>query len=359
MKNSLLRKRRSRQKSTPQKDSPPPPPTYVPSRIDINLSRLANLATACTLLLAAFGYFYTVRPVFQNQKLQEDNSRLELARSREQQTLAELRERQSEVQQKITELDAALINAQQKALASDERARIAEEREQAAKNAALMAENRERDAIISAKDAANKLATELRHLDNARRTILVANFTRATGFLRIRQHYDFSNALYKSENQEDGQFLVHATALFLSPTKILGSATEVLLNSPERIPDAYFAELKKAIAKETPINCVIPDADKLKIEYIQRYGQIDVLSSADAHAEIERQRAAAETANSRLIVTEKDIKSLTISYAVGRRYALETEFQKKIIDADSQCNLLLQKAVERITHKVGPKNMSH
>lgn len=359
MTNSLLRRKRNRQKSTPPKNLNLPPAAYVPSRIDVNLSRLANLATACTLLLAAFGYFYTVRPVFQNQKLQEDNARLELARAREQQTLAELRERQSEVQQKITELDAALINAQQKAIASDERARVAEEREQAAKRATLIAENRERDAIISAKNAANKLAAELKHLDNARRTILIAQFAQAIGFLRIRQYHDFSNALYNSENKKDGDFLVHATALFLSPTKILGEVSEVLLNAPEQIPNAYLAELKKAIAKEMPINCVVPDVNELKNEYVQRDSQIDLLSSADAHAEIERQRVAAEKANSRLVVTAKDIKSFTISYEMGRRYSLETEFRKKLTDADSQCNFLLEKAVERITHKVGPKDMAH
>lgn len=359
MRSSLLRSRRHRQKATHPRSLSAPPPAYVPSRIDVNLSRLANITTACTLLLAAFGYFYTVQPVFQNQKLQEDNARLELASAREQQTLAELRERQSEVQQKIIEVDAALLNAQQKAVESDKRARVSEGREMAAKQAALSAVNRERDAIISTKNATEKLAVELKHLDNARRTILVANFVQTVGFLRIRQNHDFINSLYKSDDKEDGGFLVQATALFLSPTKILEEASEVFFKASEQMPNVYLEEVKKAVANEIPITCLIPDANELMNQYTQRAGQIDELSSADARADIERQRITAEKSNSRLVVTTKDIRAVTASYQIGRRHSLETEFRKKLTDADSQCDFLLSQAVKRITNKIGPKDRAH
>lgn len=359
MRSSLLRSRRHRHTAIPTRNSSAPPPTYAPSRLDVNLSRLANATTACTLLLAAFGYFYTVRPVFQNQKLQEDNARLELASAREQKILAELRERQSEVQQKIAEVDAALINAQKKVVASDERARVSEGREKAAKQAALLAVNREQEAIISAKNAAEKMAIELEHLDTARRTILVANFAQAVGFRRLRQNYDFIDSLYKSDEKKDGAFIVNSTALFLSPTKILEGASEDFLKAQEKIPSIYLEEVKKAVADEVPITCVIPDTNELLNQYSQRHSKIDELSSEDAHAEIERQRVAAEKSNSRLVVTTRDIKALKISYEVGRRHSLEKEFHKHLTDADSQCNSLLQQAMRRIINKVGPKKMAH
>ncbi|MFB9245461.1 hypothetical protein IV454_31365 [Massilia antarctica] len=327
----------------------------MPSRLDVNLARLANVATASTLLLAVFGYFYTVLPVFQNQKLQEDNARLELESARERKLLSELRDRQVAVQKKIAELDAALIHARGRALVSDERASLSEERERAARYTALLAGNRERDALGSARNAANDLASELRHLDTARRTILVSEFDLAVAFRRVRQHYEFTENLYRSTPEKNEENFVKAATLFLSPTKILAEAIEDMSHRPRRVPDAYLAELKGAVAGEKSITCVVPNAPELQILYLQKAGQIGALSAIDANNEIEKQRLSADKSNKRLIVTKKDIDSLTASIETGRQFSLRQEFRDKFLDADRQCGLLLDHAVKRIADQLGPK----
>ncbi|ATQ76040.1 hypothetical protein CR152_16965 [Massilia violaceinigra] len=306
--------------------------------------------------MAVFGYFYTVLPVFQNQKLQEDNARLELESARERKLLSELRDRQFAVQKKIAELDAALTHARGRALVSDERASLSEERERAARYTALLAENRERDALGSARNAANDLASEIRHLDTARRTILVSQFGMAVAFRRVRQQDEFIEILYRSGREKDGEDLVKAATFFLSPTKILADAVEDISQPPGRILDAYLAELKGAVAGEKPISCVVPNAPELQISYSQKDAQIAALSAIDANNEIEKQRLTVEKSNARLIVTKKDIDTLAASFERERRFSLSQEFREKFLNADRQCGMLLDHAVKRIADQLGPKD---
>lgn len=84
----------------PPSPTPPVPPPIPPappvstSKIDIYLSRVGNLTQVGVLALAIFGYFYTVVPVFQNQKLQEDNAKLEIEKSKANKTLEDLQAQQ-------------------------------------------------------------------------------------------------------------------------------------------------------------------------------------------------------------------------------------------------------------------------
>lgn len=106
---------------------PPLPPAPV-SRLDLNLARASNLAQPLLLLLATFGYFYTVLPVYQKELLGEQiaGKELELARLQKEisktsptieglnRQIRELNERSTKIQREYVASESAADNLESK-----------------------------------------------------------------------------------------------------------------------------------------------------------------------------------------------------------------------------------------------------
>lgn len=353
---------RSRQRRTPLVPSNVVVHVTTPtSRVDTYFSRLAHAATVCTLLLAVFGYFYTVLPVFQNQKLQEDNAKLELDSAREKKALAELQTRQSSVQNQIKKLNSDLVRMQKATQASDERAKVAEGRETVAKNRVTAAERRERDARLSAEIAQSNLRMELDNLDAARRTILIRDFRQSVNSAQLVSRWEFMNEIYKgdvnSDRRQTGQFLSAVKDKFLSPAKLLNTTLKNFSETLERskVPDHYLPELEKFVAQETSVTCNVPDVEKLQKEYFEKANRLSDLSTADARAELEKQRLSAERAGKYLLIRDGDLERLANGFRAGRRVALDSENRQLLLNANNECSKLLDQAVDRISKKFDPK----
>lgn len=356
---------RSRQRRTP----PAVPPNVIvhvttpTSRIDTYFSRLAHAASACTLVLAVFGYFYTVLPVFQNQKLQEDNAKLELDSAREKKALAELQTRQSRVQNEIKKLNLELMHMQEATQASDQRAKAAEGREIVAKNRAMVAEEREGEARLSAEIAQSNLRMELENLDAARRTILIRDFRQNVSFVQLRNHWEFMNEIYKhgedGDQRKNGEFIVAVKEKFISPAKLLDTALKNFSDTLERskVPNHYLSDLEKIVAQETSVTCDVPDVEKLRKEYIEKASLLSDLSTADARAELEKQRLSAEKAGKRLWVKDGDLQRLARGFQIGRRFSLDSEYREILSNANNMCSKLLDQAVDRISKRFDPKSV--
>ena len=107
-------------------------------------SIVANFCQLGLLVLAVFGYFYTVRPVYQNQKLNEENAKLLTENEKIkndtivlQQQIQPLSEKIQILQQKNTSLENQysltyhkLINLQQEKKLREQEERIIKDKEQ-------------------------------------------------------------------------------------------------------------------------------------------------------------------------------------------------------------------------------------
>lgn len=79
-----------------------------PKRVDTLLSRAANFSQVGVLALAIFGYFYTVKPVFQNQVLQEQAAKLELEKKQSEKALASMAAERKDIEHQIEAARASL-----------------------------------------------------------------------------------------------------------------------------------------------------------------------------------------------------------------------------------------------------------
>ena len=356
MRSSSLRNRRNRRTSSLTSGSPPT------SAVDIYLSRFASASTVGALALAAFGYFYTVLPVFQNQKLQEDNAKLELENAKAKENLSSLQEYRSTVQREIGKLNSALLDAQTAITVSNERAKDAEKREATAKSTATLAKDRARVALASANAAEVKLVSELENLDFAHRAILIVQFRENFLFARIRSEAAFIDELYLKRdgdktNGGNGIYLINAMNRFPFPNNVLKMTLENFSKSLEKmqLPHSYFLELNNEFSKEMPITCAVPNIDELVSSYRNTEGQIHALSAKDSQEQIEKQRVNAESAGRRLLVQEGDIENFTRGNETARRYKLDEEYRDILSNASKQCSELLEKVVKRVTKKVASK----
>lgn len=81
------------------------------TRLDVYLQRGSQAAQLVLVVVAVVGYLYTVRPIFQHQRLQEDAARLESENSESQKELALLSQQRLELESALAAQEDALNRA--------------------------------------------------------------------------------------------------------------------------------------------------------------------------------------------------------------------------------------------------------
>lgn len=318
----------------------PAPATTANPKIDMYLSRSSSLAQIIAVLLAGFGYFYTVLPVFQNQKLQEDNAQLQMSN-------AKLQEDTKREESKLKNL-ATDLSTQTKKLESVQLS-LEQDRQNLIEVSAKLkgAELGEKSAKKAATQANEKLKTELSKLDVARWKIVMMNFSQLA-YMSSLWDDKLSDALYK-KNSEDDSFILDAEKAWPKTLPSIRSALDIARQRSQEIPKNYYDKIEKHIEEHAhQLVCPKPDIKKLAKQFNHEYKDIDVLAKADATADIDRQRKAAESEGSTLLVRKGDMEKIAEGYKIGRNYSLRAKYREIINKESEACGEIIHNYIKSI-----------
>ncbi|MFP3479731.1 MULTISPECIES: hypothetical protein [Burkholderia] len=289
--------------------------------IDTWITRASGLATVGTLAFAVFGYFYTVLPVFQNQKLQEDNAKLQLDNEAAEKRNKALLQRQNELARKTEQMQAELED-QKTALYL------------ASKNAAS-AKIREEGALRQAAEASSQMKTQYGELDKARLKLAITHLETVLLFTQIRAVDKFYSTVYRAG--EDASFIKATKDVWPNPFRIISDAW-VNASKDKSVPFEYFQRLRVAINEHADqLTCAIPDLDSLANQYdSERKTVLDGLEKR-AKDEIERQRVDAKKEGKELLIDSNTIPQFERTYRIVDMHSLNSKYQKNLTDAQKPC----------------------
>lgn len=298
------------------------------------------MAQIIAVLLAGFGYFYTVLPVFQNQKLQEDNAQLQMSN-------AKLQEDTKREESKLKSL-AESLSTQTKRLESVQLS-LEQERQNLNEASAKLksAELGKKSAKKAATQANEKLKTELSNLDIARWKIVMMNFSQLA-YMSSLWDNKLSDALYK-ENSEDDSFILDADESWPKILPSIRSAIDIARQRSQEIPKSYYEKIEKHIEGHADhLVCPKPDFKELAKQFNHEYKDIDALANSDANADVDRQRKAAESEGSTLLVRKGDIEKIAGGYKIGRNYTLRAKYRDVIDKKSEVCGEIIHDYIQSI-----------
>ncbi|WP_353247713.1 hypothetical protein [Salinisphaera sp. T31B1] len=194
------------------------------NKLDIALTRASHLSQILLVLFAIFGYFYTVRPIHQNQVLSEKISRKEM----------QLKKFQHELKEKVA--DATALTSEIKNLKS----RRGEEERNV---------ERLKDRVASLKNSAKRAQSKLFDL-NSRvsklyNSIYVENMSGSAARILSLNLDDFNKALFDETNFDKARSLL-PISVYSAITELLSRSDPIIVAQAKDVPDQR-KELIKAV----------------------------------------------------------------------------------------------------------------
>ena len=153
---------------------------------------LAQWAQVATLAVLVFGYFYTVRPVFQKDRLSEEVAQLQIQRVQSTKRLADLRKHEAQIRTTL-----AGLQSQNQALQHDNIALRNDQQE--ATTAALTADRKRKEATTKLSIAQDKLRDVDIQYSEAAGHIFRENLQMAINYSIIRSMFFFSSDYSKPQ----------------------------------------------------------------------------------------------------------------------------------------------------------------
>lgn len=293
--------------------------------VDIWLQRLAHLTQVGLLGLGVFGYFYTVLPVFQNQQLQEQAAKLELEKSAAQRHLDELLAAQEKVRTEI----ATLREGWQRE--KDKNARLA--------NAADVARKEELAAKQRVAEAESSMTAQMRLLDSARWELVVFDFYSAYIFSSLKATIRPGG---KPRDDKPGGFIRKHEAEWPRPYPQLLEAVEaakIKRATNHQVPATYYSEIKSYVeAHRAELQCAQTDFNALEASYQLQLAALDPSIDAETKASIDKLIKDYADKGQRVEITDDYRQSVRRGVRIGKVFALDRSFEKKLTDMRKVCD---------------------
>jgi hypothetical protein len=309
---------------TPERPKPPLetpiihyylPTQPPPSKVDVWSKRLSAWAQILTVCVVIFGYFYTVRPAFQLNLLQEQAAQLQLDNDAAKKLLARTEADQARAQLRLNVVTVEL-------------ARVSKDLDRATAEA-----NRETSKALDAAqkmiDAKIQLASQTGSLQLAQRRLL---YTRFAGTFNWGLRWGIPP--YIGTNDEDGSSFAAMQAAWPDSYKIISGALDQLEKnnaSQREFPPEFVQPLRRILEeKKKDLVCESPPLDSLAREYREDVIAIKAESRKLAIEELETQRLAALANKQRMIVTDADVDRFAKMHVIGRSYEIRRKYEEKI-----------------------------
>jgi hypothetical protein len=274
--------------------------------------------------VVVFGYFYTVRPAFQLQVLQEQTAELQLANESAKQQLARTKVAQNIAEAKLAETNQKLIQ-------------IHHERDELAES--LSRENALATETI--KRLGKQTEAQSESLVSAQRQLLDVAFSLRLGVAALRRA-----GWPSSSTDDDGKFILSAREHWPDP---FATFSETLLqlesiNSREHTyPPDLLIKLRELLdSKRLDLTCDTVDLEKLRQDYLSD------LKTSDAEVEKEETeyedkliREGAERHQKVLITdtfkaTNRNVIRIGKVYSIHVKYSGEIDALKKACESKSE-----------------------
>jgi hypothetical protein len=293
-----------------------------PSEIDIWSTRLAAWAQIATVVVVVFGYFYTVRPVFQLQLLQEQTAQLQLDNTSAKQRLDQTKAEQVSAQAKLNALGAELAN-------------MAKNRDDLADQ--LKQENQKEV------QAMQKMASAQMELSSQTGTLLLTQrrllYSRFAGLFFLGLRWGIPPPI--ENDDEDGRSFTKIQAAWPNPFLAISGALDELEknnNARREFPPELVQSLRRTLEdKKRDLICEPFPAETLGRGYREDMDTMNTDARKDAIAELERQRTTALANGARMTITDADIDQFSQVNRIGRSYMLHRKYEDKIVLLRKAC----------------------
>ncbi len=347
-------------------------PDYLESESNnsVEAKSSSNIATwigaitqAATLIVVVFGYFYTVRPVFQHQLVQEKLASAELDRLEIEEQVQSLQEERDEIEMNLEE---KLALEEQRRLEVQAQRQALQEQIQVAENNLNDIQNKidtveaqrvvleeelqsSRQRAQQAQSQASRLEgivqEQLRELEAARWEFVITDFaivrfvTNSDGPSLVRGGPDdFLEYLqWSNENWPDP---------FARLTSSIIDLRERNSNEP-RYPESYIDEISEFIeSREDRLVCKEPPYDFLEELYRERLSEMEDLIDRKTDDYIDNLRAEYREREEEVLITDDFRSSVARRYRVSEEIVIDFEFKDKVREYSEKCRSIEQNVID-------------
>jgi hypothetical protein len=290
--------------------------------IDSLISKASGLAQIGALALAVFGYFYTVLPVFQNQKLQEDNARLQLQNEAAEKKNTSILAQQKELARRTAQMKAELDEQKQTLSVATQNA--------------IDARAHELRALSMASAATSQVKAQYSELDKANWKLAIIHLTTRVSFAEIDAFSKSSGSLYA--DGDDSSFIRSLGKLWPSPLNIFIEGSTVASKDTLSVPPQYSQRLRDYIEKhKDQLQCEKPDTIEMADNYDkERSAALDGLEK-QAKDEIERQSVEAKNRGRELVVNSEELSRMEAVYKINDILSLRKKYRDLLLKEQDSC----------------------
>lgn len=300
-----------------------------PVKTESVLQKLSHASQIGLLVLGAFGYFYTVVPVFQNQQLQEQTAKLELEKTA-------LEREQNVSQQKLV-----LLKVQQHEIKQN--IQILQEKWKSEKNRNMQllfniseSKKRELEAKLASMNAENSLSNEQKNLDKIRWELILTALSHQNAFSILDEAFDEP---FKSEdNYENGVFILEEEKKWPKPYTKLFTLIADIHKDLKQIPDSYFIELENYVkSKEQSLQCEEPNFKFLQQDYLRQVSMIESSLDLELTMEIKRIKKEYEGTYTIPIFTDEYKTKQRKAFKLEKLSKLKGKYSAELFENEKKC----------------------
>lgn len=314
------------------------------------IQNLSHLSQIGLLVLGVFGYFYTVVPVFQNQQLQEQTSKLELEKSA------------LEREKHLSEKKLALLKIQQNEIKQNIQTLQEKWKSEKNRNFILMNEIsktkiREIEARMSAITAKEGFQKEQEKLISLQweyvMTDLIVSYSRHA--LNKVFSYSFANNEY-----EHGGFILEKEKQWPKPYIELLEVIDIMKNnSQKRIPDSYYAYLTEMVeSNKTVLQCEKPDFKKIQQEYVNEISRLEPIINVELKQELDKEERAYKAKKQLVMFTEEYKNSIRRQIRLKKIFEIVDKYTKPLKTEQDICQNKASKVIDLITSEIRIKHLT-
>lgn len=289
--------------------------------IDKCLERVAHIAQPGLLVLGIWGYFYTVVPAFQNQRLQEQNAKLEIEKGASEKELTSLLDQQAKVQEDIRTLQEKLKTEKDNgSLLAKDMARL---------------RSKEIKARNQAEEAEVRLGQELKMLDAARWELVLVDLTFSYFFQSLPRTID------SDKDKKPGYFIFQAEEDWPKPFEELLKTIDNISKKNEKthqIPESYYTELKNYVTRnKAALECQVPNFEALHEEFSAELIALESIIDSELDQYIKGILNEYAAKGKKVEITDEFRSRSKSMIALGKKIALQSRYEEKIRVLKKSC----------------------
>ena len=286
------------------------------------IARIAgSISQVLMLFVVAGGYWFTVRPVLENQLLQERNAQLQLEIIKNEELLSSVDERISQV---VTERDAMLSELE---LEQDQKDELS--------SALRSLEGREMELRSRVAASQSELASVSAKLRGALWELFYSDM-----LLKALPGWLYYNSLMDPNDWSEDKLNILVTGE-PDPYQNIRDAIVAIRDDRERYPDYpedfFEVALRHLESRKAYLQCDFPDTDKLQAEYTERYARLGPEIEKQLQARLEEHRAEAAKEGHGIRFTDEFVLVTRRGIELNEKVTLQNEFSNIVIEASKVC----------------------